>query len=77
MSFTEAFKALNKLKRSNVIRDYVVIGAVAATNYMEPVFTEDIDVVVLVDTDEEYLSTFAAIAQRAEGQKGKMGCVKS
>ena len=70
MSFTEAFKALNGLKRRKVIRDYVVIGAVAATNYMEPVFTEDIDVVVLVDTDEEYRSTFTAISRHAEAQDG-------
>ncbi len=61
---------MNELKRDNVIRDYVVIGAVAATNYMEPVFTEDIDVVVLVDTDDEYRTTFAAIAERAEAQDG-------
>jgi predicted nucleotidyltransferase len=70
MSFTEAFKVLNGLKRRKVIRDYVVIGAVGATNYMEPVFTEDIDVVVLVDTDEEYRRTFAAIAQQTEAQDG-------
>ena len=70
MSFTEAFKALNGLKRRKVIRDYVVIGAVAATTYMEPVFTEDIDVIILVDTDEEYRSTFGAISEIAEGQDG-------
>ena len=70
MSFTDALRALNGLKRRKVIRDYVVIGAVAATTYMEPVFTEDIDVIVLVDTDEEYLSTFTAISQQAEAQLG-------
>ena len=70
MSFTEAFRALNRLKQRKVIRDYVVIGAVAATNYMEPVFMEDIEVVVLVDTDEEYRSTLAAIAQQAEARDG-------
>ncbi len=70
MSFTEAFRALNGLKRRKVIRDYVVIGAVAATTYMEPVFTEDIDVIVLVDTDEEYRSTFLAISRHAEAQDG-------
>ena len=70
MSFTDAFRALNGLKRRKIIRDYVVIGAVAATNYMEPVFTEDIDIVVLVDTDEEYRSTFTAISQHAEAQDG-------
>lgn len=70
MSFVDAFRVLNGLKRRKVIRDYVVIGAVAATNYMEPMFTEDIEVIVLVDTDEEYLSTFTAIAQQAEAQEG-------
>ena len=62
MSFTDAFRVLNGLKRRLVIRDYVVIGAVAATAYMEPIFTEDIDIIVLVDSDEEYLSTFRRIA---------------
>jgi len=70
MSFTDAFKALNGLKRRKVIRDYVVIGAVAATSYMEPVFTDDIYVIVLVDSDEEYLTTFEAISQEAESQEG-------
>ena len=70
MSFTEAFRVLNGLKRRKVIRDYVVIGAVAATTYMEPVYTEDIDVIVLVDTDEEYRSTFTSISQEAEAQDG-------
>ena len=62
MSFTDAFRVLNGFKRRRIIRDYVVIGAVAATAYMEPIFTEDIDIIVLVDSDEEYLSTFRRIA---------------
>lgn len=70
MSFADSLRALNGLKRRKVIRDYVVIGAVAATRYMEPVFTEDIDVIVLIETDEEYRSTFRAVAQHAEAQDG-------
>ena len=66
MSFTEAFRALNGFKRRKTIRDYRVIGAVAATTYMEPVFTELIDVIVLVDTDAEYRSAFVAVAQEAQ-----------
>ena len=58
MSFTDAFRILNGLKRRKIIKDYVVIGAIAATAYMEPIFTEDIDVIVLVDSDEEYLRAF-------------------
>ena len=70
MSFIDAFRVLNGFKRRRVIRDYVVIGAVAATAYMEPIFTEDIDIIVLVDSDEEYLSTFRRIAELAEAQDG-------
>ncbi len=70
MSFIEAFRALNALKRRRIIRDYAVIGAVAATAYMEPLATEDLDVIILVDTDEEYLRVFNTIAENAEGQEG-------
>jgi hypothetical protein len=70
MSFFEALRALNGLKRRRIIKDYAVIGAVAATAYMEPVFTEDIDVIVLVDTDQKYRRTFGRIAELAEGQDG-------
>ena len=70
MSFTDAFWVLNGLKRRRVIRDYVVIGAVAATAYLEPMFTEDLDVIILVESDEEYRRTFGRIAEFAEGQEG-------
>ena len=70
MSFTDAFRALNALKRRRIIRDYAVMGAVAATAYMEPMATEDLDVIILVDTDEEYLRVFNSVAANAEGQEG-------
>ncbi|MBI4282019.1 MAG: hypothetical protein HY672_00830 [Chloroflexi bacterium] len=70
MAFTDAVRALNALKRRRAIRDYAIIGAVAATAYMEPIFTEDMDIIVLVDTDEEYLRTFRRVAEFAEGQQG-------
>ena len=70
MSFTDAFRALNALKRRRIIRDYTVIGAVAATAYMEPMATEDLDIIVLVDTDEEYLRVFNTVAANAEGHQG-------
>jgi len=46
------------------------MGAVAATAYVEPIFTRDLDIVVLVDTDEEYLSTFRRVVEEAEGIEG-------
>jgi len=70
MSFSDAIRILNTVKRRKVIRDYALIGAVAATAYMEPVFTEDLDIIVLVDTDEEYVRTFRRVAEFADGREG-------
>ena len=72
MSFTDAFRVLNGLKRRKIIKDYVVIGAIAATAYMEPIFTEDIDVIVLVDSDEEYLRAFDRMDEWANGRVGEL-----
>ena len=70
MPFSDAIRVLNGLKRRRIIRDYVLIGAVAATAYMEPVFTEDLDIIVLVDTDEEYRRVFQRVADFADGVEG-------
>ncbi len=70
MPFSDAVRALNQLKRRRIIRDYALVGAVAATAYVEPVFTQDLDIVVLVDTDEEYLTTFRRVVEEAEGIDG-------
>ena len=48
----------------------MVIGAVAATAYMEAILTENIDVIVLVDSDEEYLRSFRRVGELPEGQEG-------
>ena len=70
MAFIDALRALNVLKRHQVVRDYVIIGAVAATAYMEPMSTADLDVIALVDTDEEYVHTLGLVAEHAEAQDG-------
>ncbi|MDP6548833.1 MAG: hypothetical protein QF659_02015 [Dehalococcoidia bacterium] len=70
MPFSDAIRVLNGLKRRRIIRDYALIGAVAATAYMEPVFTEDLDVIVLVSTDDEYLRVFQRVADYADGVEG-------
>ena len=70
MAFADAFTALNGFRRRGIIKDYAVIGAVAATAYMEPLFTEDIDVIILVESDEDYRTAFRSIADEAEGQDG-------
>ena len=70
MGFIDAISRLNDFKRHRVIRDYAIIGAVAATAYMEPFFTEDLEIIILVDTDEEYLKAYNIIATQAENQEG-------
>ena len=70
MAFIDAVAALNDFKRRRVIRDYAIIGAVAATAYMEAMSTADLDVIILTDTDEEYRHTFRIISEHSEGQEG-------
>ena len=70
MPFSNAIRVLNGLKRRRVIRDYVLIGAVAATAYMEPVFTEDLDIIVLGSNDNEYRRVFHRVAEFADGLEG-------
>ena len=70
MSFESAIRRLNQLKQRRVLRDYALIGAVAATVYMEPVLTEDMDIVVLVGSDEEYLAVFRRVGTLADGVDG-------
>lgn len=70
MPFADAIRTLNSLKRRRIIRDYALIGSVAATAYMEPIFTEDLDIIVLVETDEEYMQVFRRVAEFADGSEG-------
>ena len=70
MSFADALSRLNELKERGLIRDYAVIGAVAATAYVEPVLTQDVDVVVLVDSDNEFWETYRLVGEAAEGIEG-------
>jgi hypothetical protein len=70
MSFESAIRRLNQLKRRRVLRDYAFIRDVAATVYMGPMLTEDMDIVVLVDSDEEYLAVFRRVGALAGGVDG-------
>jgi hypothetical protein len=70
MSFGDAIRALNGLKRRKVLRDYVLIGAIASAAYMEPMLTEDLDIIVLVETDSEYRQVIRDVAKFAERVDG-------
>jgi hypothetical protein len=49
-----ALKILNRLKRNGLIRDYAIGGGYAVNYYLEPILTYDLDIFVLIDTDEEF-----------------------
>ena len=70
MSFEGAIRELNRLKRTGVMRDFALIGAVAATIYIEPLFTEDADALVLVDSDAEYLEVLRHVGEAAQAMRG-------
>ena len=70
MPFAGAIQRLSEFKDTGVILGFVIIGAVAATVYIEPVFTEDLDNVVPVDSGEDYYEVFrraSVVAERVEG----------
>lgn len=46
MPLTEVFAAINRMQADGVIEHYAVGGAVAATLYLEPVATIDVDIFV-------------------------------
>ena len=70
MGFREGVQARSRLKRRRVIRDYVIIGAVAYAYHAEPVATQDMNVVVLVGSDDEYLTTFRRLREESERLEG-------
>lgn len=59
MSFYNVIQVLNNTKLDNVFSDYAIMGGYAVNYYIEPTFTSDIDVLVLVDTDEDYNKIFS------------------
>jgi predicted nucleotidyltransferase len=62
-------KILNNLKRQHKLKDYAIFGATAASYYMEPVYTEDIDVLVLASSDQEYITAWREISKYGERVK--------
>jgi len=54
----EALRRLNELKRKGVIKDYAIGGGYAVNYYLEPMLTYDLDIFVLMTTDEEYSALY-------------------
>ncbi len=64
MSFYNVIQALNHAKLEGIFRNYAIMGGYAVNYYIEPTFTSDIDVLVLVDSDNDYSKIFAYFTQQ-------------
>ena len=49
-----ALKTINELKEIGLIQEYAIGGGYAVSFYLEPILTYDLDVFVLMDSDEDY-----------------------
>lgn len=54
----EALRTLNQLKKKGLIRDYAIGGGYAVNYYLEPILTYDLDIFILMDTDEEFSALY-------------------
>ena len=57
----ETLRVLNELERESVIAKYAIRGAIAATFYMEPVATFDLDVFVAFPSASETIVTLSPL----------------
>ena len=48
----KTLEILNKLKEKGLIEDYAIGGGIATIFYTEPVFTYDLDIFVIIKTDD-------------------------
>lgn len=58
MSFQGVLVTLNDLKKKGVIKDYAIAGGYATSYYLEPAYTYDLDILVLLGSDEDYHSLY-------------------
>ena len=54
MGFLGALEALNDLKANGIIKDYAIGGGYAANYYLEPSYTYDLDILVLLGSDVNF-----------------------
>lgn len=47
----ETLRVLNELKERGLIKDYAIGGGIAALRWVEPFFTQDLDIFVLLEQE--------------------------
>ncbi len=58
MGLLTALQTLNGLKRKGIIKDYAIGGGYAVNYYLEPSYTYDLDVLVLLGSDADYQALY-------------------
>jgi len=56
MSLRKTIEVVTRLAQNRVIANYAIAGAVAALNYIEPMLTEGLDILISVDGFERHAS---------------------
>lgn len=56
MTLRRTIEVVTKLAEKRVIASYAIAGAVAALNYIEPMLTEDLDILISIDGFEKRAS---------------------
>ena len=64
MSFYNVIQVLNHTQHEGIFRNYAIMGGYAVNFYIEPTFTSDIDILVLVDSDSDYRNIFTHFTQQ-------------
>lgn len=68
-SFADALRVLNDMKRTGIVEDYAVAGAMAMVFWAEPIPTYDLDVLVFFPGNETTIVSLAPLYEWA-GQRG-------
>ena len=61
MSLRKTIEVVTRLAQSKAIGNYAIARAVAALNYIEPMLTEDLDILISVDAFEKRKSCLSLL----------------
>jgi predicted nucleotidyltransferase len=67
MGLLDAIRTLNGLRQRRTMREYMVVGGMAGVIWDEPIETRDLDVAILVNSDQEYVDAWNALKEVGEG----------
>lgn len=60
----ETLKEINNLKKKGLVKDYAIGGGYALNYYLEPILTYDLDIFILIDSDEDYSKIYGYFKDR-------------